>query len=258
MFVTSVEGSGDRWILKGPLGQQLSLARCDPATKQFEIGTIGTRCEGKFAHKTRRFAQLLDRLQRPIHLIDIRRSGAGGMGAWGPLELGSQVPRCLSHPYAFTHLPILAPSVELLESWRRAMKLPGLDAKGIDESLRLLRRNRSPDPASWRHWQVFRESYLLELQKNNAVAIARAFTENAQACEGGLAVFLCAEQLDPDFDSASGQRQDDVYCHRFTLAAAVARSLTRDFPQSRVCRIDLSLDHDEPLHCQHSSTEGVR
>jgi hypothetical protein len=90
-----------------------------------------------------------------------------------------------------------------------------------------------------KHWQVFRAAYATELS-DKATLVARAFVE-AAAAVSGVALFLCAEESIPEFDSLNQAGQDEVYCHRFTLAAPVARSLSRDFPSARIERLSLKL-----------------
>jgi hypothetical protein len=212
----------------------------------FEIGLLGTRTQAKISGKTKRLAEMLNRLRRPIYLVDIRRAGVGGQGCWSPLEFASLVPKAISEPYSFFHLPSVAPSVELLSDYRKSMKLPGLSESEIAHAVSEVQAGHDPGIEAWKHWQVFREKYLMELQCDpHAVLAALAFVEASQAI-GGSSVFLCAEEFVEDFDSKSQSPQDNAYCHRYTLSAAICRSLRKRHPGCKVTRIDLSLEHAEP------------
>ena len=244
------------WQLTGPCGEKLLL---DKATDSgpFEIGLLGTRTTKKVAAKTRRFSQLLAGLQRPIFLLDVRRAGVGGQGSWSPLELATIVPAELSEAYSFFHLPSLAPSVVLLQAYRKSRKLPALSEADIVATVSKVRQGIDPGDAAWKHWQVFREKYRIEIEaEKHSLLTAAAFIEAAQAA-GGLAIFMCAEQFRQDFDSLSQSQQDDVYCHRYTLAAAACRLLQQRHPGCSVTRIDLSLEVSEP-HSREYPAMGIK
>lgn len=105
-------------------------------------------------------AALLRSLGQPLYLLDTRRNGCGGQGSWAPREFATEIPRFMESEcrYSLVHLPVLAPSIEMLEWWRR------------------------DKPA----WQSFRDRYSEELSES-AVRVAAAFVESASS-RGGLAI----------------------------------------------------------------------
>jgi hypothetical protein len=241
MIIKNVSFENGEWVLAGPCGERLSLAGASNAGP-FEVGLLGTRTAKKVSAKTRRLAEMIDDLQRPIYILDVRRAGVGGQGSWSPLEFASVVPETVREPYSFFHLPSLAPTLKLLQDYRKSRKLPNLTDTDIAGAVSAVGCGDDPGAAAWKHWQVFREKYRKEIQSDpHSTAAAVAFVEVAQAA-GGLAIFVCAEEFEEDFDCQSQDRQDEVYCHRYTLAAAVSRSLRQRYPGCEVTRVDLSLE----------------
>ena len=103
-------------------------------------------------------------------------------------------------PMEFMHLPAAAPSIGLLDEDRKARKA----GKNMP-------------------WQEFKRQYDAALA-NDTVDVIRAYVE-ASVVAGGMAIILCAEPYCPDFDAEPQERQDEHYCHRFTLAQRVAQSI---------------------------------
>jgi len=190
------ERNSDYWLLWNAWQHSFRLP-CDEtyAGREVAIGLLGTRTRGKVGgRKTMLMTQMLGTLRRPLYLLDTRRNGVGGQSSWSPREFASVIPDGLPRdlPYAFLHLPCLAPSLELLAE----KHMP---------------------------WREFRRRYADELTAA-AVGGACAFVE-AAAAHGGLTVFLCSEADQPDFDALPADQQDVHYCHRFTLARRVAAEL---------------------------------
>lgn len=240
------------WSLIGPSGESLSLPCADSGP--FRIGLIGTRSNLVKANKTSKFAETLDKLNCPIYLIDIRRNGMGGNGSWGPLEFASLIPQMMSksHSYSFFHIPILAPEKRLLEQYRKASKLSSsLDSQGIDEIKQRLEQqgmayNKNIPEFAWQHWQVFQSQYTQGMTKT-AIEVGRAFVEASRTIQG-IAIFVCAEEHLPDFDGADQKLQDDRYCHRYTLASLIVKSLRESFPSEEIELVCLRLGGDPEIH----------
>lgn len=242
MIVTKVVR--DRhWTLIGPWGERLELPA--EADGPFEIGLLGHRFGGK--DKYRRIADLLSSLERPVYILDVRRDGCGAQGCWSPEHFATQIPALMSpetrSTYGYVHLPIAAPTAELLTNWRKARKIhaPGEDIEVAVMQARL-GDTVSAHAHMWRHWQVFREAYVRQLPPN-AVAAVRAFVEAARTNDG-LAILVCAEPHADGFDAMTQAEQDDLYCHRYTLATAVVRSLQKDKASLEVTGV--VLDPDAP------------
>lgn len=218
MFVSACK-KPESWTLTNGWGHKFELpSGRDYAHAELPIGVLGTgrRAEIPGApNKAKLLASMLAALNRPIYLLDVRRDGVGGMGSWGPREFASIVPEMIAgrSPYAYLHLPCLAPSIRLL-----------------DES-------RKSGPAA--KWELFRERYITELSEQ-ALDVARAFVAGAAAADG-LAIFLCAEADQPGFDSLSGSDKDSHYCHRYTLAACIARRAKAMYQGLTVRRIHLDV-----------------
>jgi hypothetical protein len=242
MLISSVKNSSS-WHLVGPLGEDLVLPK---ATKgPFRIGLLGTRAEQVKKDKTGEFARLIEAVKAPVILIDIRRDGVGANSAWGPLEFGTIVPSEVTSPYSFHHLPVAAPTVDLLKSFKKSMRtararakdglaplvLEPNEIKKYSEQLAKGVPTDVPD-YGWQHWQIFRARYSRELDPT-AVQAARAFVEAASVV-GGVAIFLCAEEYRPSFDQDSQADQDEYYCHRYTLAKEIAKSLHSDFSGDQI------------------------
>lgn len=216
MFVNARK-QRDYWGLFNQWGHEMRLPSL-PVNHAgtVQIGTLGTRFEAKInaatGNKTNVMVRLIKSLNRPVYLIDTRRSGTGALGSWSPLEFASIIRAELgtSPPYAFVHLPMLAPSIRLLAEERRG-ELAG--------------------------WRVFRDRYNAELS-GAAVTVAQAFVE-AAALRDGLAVFLCAEPYCAAFDQLPADAQDTNHCHRFNLARRVADAIKADHPGAVVQRVDL-------------------
>lgn len=238
MIITEIKPPTENkkfWSLLGPAGESLSLPCADSGP--FRIGLVGTRSILVKTRKTSKFAETLDNLECPVYLIDVRRNGMGGSGSWGPLEFSSLIPQMMSkrHSYSFYHMPLLAPEKALLEKYHKASKIDStLDLQGIHEIKQRLEGqevnyNKIPEFA-WQHWQVFQTEYKRAISQL-AIDVGRAFVEAAKNIEG-MAVFLCAEEHLPDFDNADQRLQDDRYCHRYTLASLIAKSLKESFSSS--------------------------
>ncbi len=224
MIIDEVTKLKDHWVLRGPLNSSLQLPAMDPKVAVVDIGTIGTRRRNAFKGKvTEQFAKRLAEMNRPVTIVDVRRTGAGGSGSWGPLEFATKIPRMLSssgNEYAYFHLPIAAPSETLLADWRA----------GVEEVTR---------------WAGFRDAYMSELSEDAILAV-RAFVESAAAV-GGIAILLCAEPCCLDFDSLEHADQDKVYCHRFTLVNLVARALHNANGKLTINRVDLSIEKEHTV-----------
>ena len=232
------------WTLLGPCGEKMLLPHCTGGTAR--IGLIGTRSTIVKTAKTKAFAAILEDLDMPLILLDLRLGGSGGSGSWGPLEFGTTIPGLIANhrPYSFYHLPLLAPAHALLTRYRKALKiepsLPGEDierfAKAIGSGA--MGENQIP-PHAWKHWQIFRACYHRDLSQN-AVLAAAAFVEKACAIDG-MCVMLCAEEHYPGFSHATQIEQDEVYCHRYTAATAVAATLSAHSPELTIERHCLRL-----------------
>ena len=213
MFIEAKQ-QHDKWNLTNRWGHSMQVpALADDASSTVQIGTLGTRFVAPpGVPKTKLMARMLKGLQRPLILIDTRRTGVGGMGAWGPLEFATLIPELIGSdtPCDFIHLPELAPTVLLLDA-DRSGKLGG--------------------------WRAFRERYNAGLG-DSQVALARAWAE-AASVRGGLAIFICAEAWCANFKTLDAQAQHAAYCHRFSLVHRVAASLRADHPGVPVERVDL-------------------
>ena len=168
-----------------------------------DIGLLGTRCLYEIPvkpNKTTAMARMLDTLNRPLYLIDTRRDGTGAQSSWSPREFASIIPAMVRKPLEFLHLPAVAPSIGLLDEDRKARKAG----------------NVLP-------WQEFKRQYDTGLT-NESVDVVRAYVE-AAAAVGGMAIILCAEPYCPDFDALSQEHQEELYCHRFTLAKRVSQAI---------------------------------
>ena len=247
MIVSNIVAPGNgagRWMLVGPCGETMHLPHCTSGIVR--IGLVGTRAQAVKSAKTKAFADMLDALNCPVILVDARRSGSGGNGAWGPLEFSTKIPGMMNNgqSYSFHHLPLLAPALDLLASYRKANRIEAslkpdeieMYATGLSDGS--IRDDDVPEYA-WKHWQIFKVSYKRDLTPA-AILAARAFAE-AASVSGGIGIFLCAEEFLPGFDEASASEQDEFYCHRYTLAAAVARSIANDDRKVAVERNSLHL-----------------
>lgn len=126
MIVSNIMAPGNgtsKWMLVGPCGETMHLPRCVSGTVR--IGLVGTRAQAVKSAKTKAFANMLDALKCPVILVDARRSGSGGNGAWGPLEFLTTIPGIMKigQSYSFHHLPLLAPTLDLLASYRKANRI---------------------------------------------------------------------------------------------------------------------------------------
>lgn len=240
------------WLLSGPLGEQLQLPAA--SSGPFAIGTLGTRSlhpvpTPRWVAMARMFLDL----GLPLYLIDVRLDGCGAMGCWSPREFAAMIPAWLAQrgapPMSYLHLPGAAPGDALQRAYRWANKHPTADSEEqIASWVVEAAEGRAPGQHSmWRHHDVFRAAYKLELTRRpHAVLAARAFVEAAQR-EEGMAVFLCAEPLAPSFDQLPREDvgealgKNNLSCHRFSLAAAVSDSLAVAFPGEQINRVDLDL-----------------
>ncbi|MGE0821754.1 MAG: DUF488 family protein [Candidatus Binatia bacterium] len=206
----------DSWLLFNSWNQRLIMSCHENySTSTMAIGVMGTRTRDKVSGaKTQLMAHMLAALNQPLYLIDVRRNGVGAQSSWSPREFATVIPDMLAggSPYAYLHLPCLAPSIALLN------------------------QNRQGEIASWQH---FRQRYLAELTPES-LDVAQAFVEAAVAA-GGMAVFLCAEAEQPAYDSLSATEQDAHYCHRFSLAKQVARRLQEAYDAVVVKMVHLDL-----------------
>jgi len=203
---------GDAWCLSNDFGHELRLPGLGAHRGAIDLGTLGTRTRGQVrGRKTDLMADLLAAQRRPVYLIDTRRNGSGAQSSWSPREFGSVIADRLAGKgirYAFLHLPALTPSIALLD-------------------------RAAP-------WQEFRSCYEEELSEEDC-DLGCAFVEAATACDG-LAIFLCAEEFQPDFDRLPAGEQEGCYCHRFTLVRRIAGRLrTHHGPDLPIRRLDLDL-----------------
>ncbi|OGA98188.1 MAG: hypothetical protein A3E25_20920 [Burkholderiales bacterium RIFCSPHIGHO2_12_FULL_69_20] len=218
---TDAQRDAAGWCLTNRWGHELRLPSLVALHgRPTRFATLGTRFQAKprkvlGSNKTEIMARLLRSLACPIFVIDTRRDGVGAQSSWSPREWASQVPDLLgdAQPYDYMHLPILAPSIDLLQAYR-GHQLGG--------------------------WQVFRDGYDAGLA-TAGVRVAQAFVE-AAVQRGGLAVLLCAEPYCARFDEMAQDLQDTLCCHRFHLARRVALALQREHPGMAVDRVDLDAD----------------
>tara|TARA_R110000787_G_scaffold9886_3_gene34183 strand:+ start:677 stop:1435 length:759 start_codon:yes stop_codon:yes gene_type:complete len=246
MLISKGEKIDNKWKLTGPIGEELFLPAATGGEK-IEIGTLGTATRVKLPSKVSKYSlavELFNSLHRPVCVLDVRRTGMGGSGSWGP-EVFTALPQKLTgnDGFQFIHLPDAAPWRELLDRWRKATRE---NARSENIGNTEPPHGKLPVPADldhddtrWRLWQVFAASYrkdILEL----AVQAVRAFIE-ATNFRGGLPVLLCTEPHAHDFDEADQDTQDDLCCHRFTLAKLVTRSINADLSNAEVERVDLDL-----------------
>jgi Protein of unknown function, DUF488 len=189
---TNAGRNENEWVLDNAWGDRMIL----PFRRTgglLRVGLLGTGAVRDAKRKTEAMAGLLMSLETPLYVLDTRRNGCGGQGSWAPREFASEIPDRMKteRPYCFVHLPVVAPSIEMLE-WNKSEK-PG--------------------------WRAFRDHYDRELTPE-AVRVAAAFVESA-ATRGGLAVLLCTEADVPGFRDAAPEIQEKEYCHRFTLARRI-------------------------------------
>lgn len=212
------EANEPYWRLQGPLKEVLLLpALASTVSGTLRLGLLGHRSPPKLQKKTARFAATIAALGCPVFLVDTRRDGVGRQSSWGPRELATQIPAMLpaEQAYSYVHLPVAAPSLTLLEA-------------------------EPPLP-----WQEFASRYRDELP-SQAVWATRAFSEAAHVA-GGLAVLLCAEPRLAGFNHHPQHVQDEHYCHRYTLAHAVADAITAEIPALQVELVELSIEDTAPV-----------
>jgi hypothetical protein len=211
MFVRAVREE-NRWLVSNSWGHQLALpCASDMSDLTIQIGTLGTGCRRKgVTQVTKLMSAMVAALPRHLYMLDVRRNGTGGQGSWSPKEFATiiRAERPAGTTYDFIHLPTLAPSLALL------------DQKHIP-------------------WRDFSARYTEELT-HDAIGVARAFIE-AAAVHGGLAVFICAEADQPNFDALSDNEQLLHYCHRFTLAHRVGAALKEAWPRAVVQLVQLDM-----------------
>jgi len=189
---TNANRKENEWVLDNAWGDRMILPFRRTA-EPLRVGLLGTGAVRNAKRKTEAMAGLLKFLDTPLYVLDTRRNGTGGQGSWAPREFASEIPHLMKteRPYCFVHLPVVAPSVEML-AWNKSEK-PG--------------------------WRAFRDRYDRELTPD-AVRVAAAFVEST-ATRGGLAVLLCTEADVPGFRDAAPEIQEKEYCHRFTLARRI-------------------------------------
>lgn len=92
------------------------------------VGLLGTGAVREAKKKTAAMADLLRSLDTPLYVLDTRRNGCGGQGSWVPREFATEIPHLMKteRPYCFVHLPVVAPSIEMLE-WNKSEK-PGWES----------------------------------------------------------------------------------------------------------------------------------
>ena len=159
------ERVAEGWIVSNAWGHGMLLPVREPLDGvTISFGVLGTRTRRKRDKVYQATASMLAALNRPLYLLDVRRSGTGGSGSWSPRELATTMPQPAGSPspYCFLHLSCLAPSANLLDDSRAG------------------RRATS--------WRDFRAAYLAELTED-ALNVAQGFVESA-ASNGGLAIFV--------------------------------------------------------------------
>jgi hypothetical protein len=169
-------------------------------------------------------AEMLASLSRPVYLIDTRRNGVGAQSSWSPREFATVIPELIADRvrYEYLHMPCLAPTVALLNAERK-QQIPS--------------------------WHDFRQQYIATLLPAH-VSVGRAFVETS-ASDGGIAIFLCAEADQPEFDRLSLADQNSHYCHRFTLAKRIASDL-----RSAYTGVSVELVHLDMLDFQEHRKSG--
>jgi hypothetical protein len=172
-----------------------------------DIGLLGTQCLSNmlpfYFNEITAMVDMLNMLKRPLYLIDVRRDGTGPQNSWSPREFATIIPAMVYKPMVFMHLPDAAPSIELLEKNRKSR-----------EAGKVL------------HWQKFKRQYNAALTMYT-VDMIQAYVE-AAAVDGGMVILLCTEPYCPDFDAQPQKHQDELYCHRFTLAQRTGRAIKAD------------------------------
>ena len=86
MLISKGEKIDNKWKLTGPIGEELFLPAATGGEK-IEIGTLGTATRVKLPSKVSKYSlavELFNSLHRPVCVLDVRRTGMGGSGSWGP------------------------------------------------------------------------------------------------------------------------------------------------------------------------------
>ena len=197
------------WFLKDGLGYETVLPRPrEIQSTTINIGVLGTRrrCNvsnyGWAKSKTDLMAAMFASLNHPICVIDVRRSGCGGQGAWGPDEFQNTIPDKMklytTHPYSYRHLPVVAPERQLLQTSRSVYRNQELKAKlyrttTIDQIVQVARLVEAGEtvrnPDYYLFWQVFSAYYKRSILQNDKINIPLAFVEYVAAMGGWP--FLC-------------------------------------------------------------------
>lgn len=138
------------WVFRGPFGNETRITRSRVIPDDVQIGLLGTLVRPPFTKgrapgrrgKTDLLIAMLKSLNRPILLIDTRRSGVGAQSSWDPEIFASRIPAALGFGnYDYYHVPSLAPSSELLKGFSKDRKEGGPLAE----------------------WDVFRDQYREEI-----------------------------------------------------------------------------------------------
>ncbi len=151
---------------------------------------------------------LLPRFER-VCILDVRRTGHGARDTWSPREFRSVLPELFRQKLGrndgsdYHHLPGLAPSLELFG-----------------------------ERAAHRPRTVFRDRFRAEFD-DRSLHLGRAFIEAGVAVRR-LPILLCAEACIAEFDRSDLARQDERYCHRFTLTRALGDVMSAAHPDEVV------------------------
>jgi hypothetical protein len=215
-----------RWELRGDHGAVLSIPARRPGDP-VRIALLGTRTRLLRDRKLRHCARQLRDLGGPLVLADVRRTGTGANGSWGPLEFRSRLPALLGDvPYAYVHLPELAPD----EAHVRRHP-PTADAGG-NGTTAVSSRAGTDWPARRRAWAEHADA--------GARSLGRALLEWASARDGWLVLLGSGEHL-PAFDHRDGEEQDRHWCHRYGLGSRLARAVCDADPGACPVRACLTL-----------------
>jgi hypothetical protein len=119
---TNATRKENEWVLETAWGDRMILP-FRPTGGPLRVGLLGTRAVREAKKKTAAMADLLRSLDTPLYILDTRRNGSGGQGAWAPREFASEIPDLMKteRPYCFVYLSVVAPSIEMLK-WNKSEK----------------------------------------------------------------------------------------------------------------------------------------